>query len=121
MKTLPPAMTGLECPCPGSGAFQRMFLSLLHSIGSPVCPETPEPLGPRNCGQSPPLAEDARSRPSTRAINPRSNGVVVIAEVLAVFARQRLEWEQHRQGNRKPATGNPNSVPNQPSVRPGTL
>src|SRR5215218_7784030 len=58
-KTRLPQTTGLEWPLPGSGVFQRTFFASLHSSGSPFSAETPEPSGPRHCGQfvSPPAAE----------------------------------------------------------------
>jgi hypothetical protein len=46
-----PQTTGLECPLPGSGVFQRTFFVSPHSSGRFRSVETPEPSGPRHCGQ----------------------------------------------------------------------
>ncbi len=40
-------MIGEEIPSPGIAAFQRMFLSSLHSIGGLPVGDTPDPNGPR--------------------------------------------------------------------------
>ncbi len=47
-------MIGLEAPGPGSFNFHAIFFSGLHSTGIFVESDAiPEPLGPRNLGQSP--------------------------------------------------------------------
>src|SRR5947209_3517130 len=56
--TLPPAITGLDSPLPGSSAFQRSPSVLLHLTGRSFSVETAEPPGPRNCVQSPAQAEE---------------------------------------------------------------
>ncbi len=66
-----PQTTGLEWPLPGSGVFQRTFFASPHSSGSPFSAETPEPSGPRHCGQfvSPAaeVAENERARAVSRS------------------------------------------------------
>src|SRR3989442_2118412 len=47
-----PQTIGVECPLPGSAAFQRMFLVSLHSTGGLALGATQVPSGPRHCGQS---------------------------------------------------------------------
>ena len=46
-----PQTTGEDDPSPRSAALHAMFSRALHLTGSPVSPETPDPDGPRHCGQ----------------------------------------------------------------------
>jgi hypothetical protein len=57
-----PQITGLETPCPGSGAFQRMFFSADHSTGRFVSELTPLRPGPRHSGQFSAVAIGAESK-----------------------------------------------------------
>src|SRR5687767_8564194 len=78
-KTRLPQTTGLECPLPGSGVFQRTFFASPHSSGSPFSAETPEPSGPRHCGQFvSPAAEPcgARSASAVRKIADRTKKIL---------------------------------------------
>lgn len=43
---------GDECPCPGTGFFQRTWEVSLQVIGGLAVSETPLASGPRHCGQS---------------------------------------------------------------------
>src|SRR5215510_9990473 len=58
-----PQTIGDECERPSIGVFHLMFLVGLHSDGRFFSFETPEPSGPRHCGQFPadaPLANQLR-------------------------------------------------------------
>jgi hypothetical protein len=56
--------TGLECAKPGSRLFHKILTdfspSHLRGVGTDV--DTPEALGPRNCGQFSPRAEATKHR-----------------------------------------------------------
>lgn len=61
-KILSPMMTGDDLPS-GRSVFQRTFLAGPNSVGSgPQAGQRPEPLGPRNWGQSAAGRDSARRR-----------------------------------------------------------
>src|SRR5262245_37861882 len=62
--TLSPTTIGHDQAYPGTWAFQLMFLSALHSVGSCFSALVAEPLGPRNWVQSAAHVE-AVSQPRT--------------------------------------------------------
>ena len=65
--------TGDECP-DGNGVFQRTLDSGPNSTGRLVVADTPEPFGPRNCGQFVSSVAAAGKRPSrARQINKARN------------------------------------------------
>src|SRR6185503_15211534 len=59
-KIILPQTIGDECARPSIGVFHLMFFVGLHSEGRFFSVETPEPSGPRHCGQFP--ADAARAR-----------------------------------------------------------
>src|SRR5215207_8939546 len=71
-KTRLPQTTGLEWPLPGSGVFQRTFFASPHSSGRPFSAETPEPSGPRHCGQFGSPAAEVGETESTTAVRRRA-------------------------------------------------
>src|SRR5437762_1529163 len=61
-KILSPETMGDDQARPGSATFHCTFLSGPQASGSLESSATPAPLGPRNCGQSPPGARLVRNR-----------------------------------------------------------
>src|SRR5688572_18432522 len=50
--TRPAAITGVDVPGPGIGAFHATFSVADHFVGRSVSSHTPVPCGPRHAGQS---------------------------------------------------------------------
>src|SRR5262249_41125440 len=69
--TLSPQMTGEDQATPGILTFHWTFFSVLHSAGSLVSSLSPEPCGPRNCGQSPAKAKAGKKQHPIIAIHNR--------------------------------------------------
>src|SRR5690349_3182285 len=68
-KILLPQTIGDECPRPSMGVFHLMFFAGFHSTGRFVSVETPEPSGPRHCGQFAAVAAPEIATNTTTAIN----------------------------------------------------
>ena len=52
-------------PAPSNFVFQTMFSRSDHVVAAGVASASPCPVGPRNCGQSPAIADAASTLPST--------------------------------------------------------
>src|SRR5262249_13200240 len=81
-KTLSPTTIGHDHATPGTSAFQATFFFALHSSGSFGSSITPVPSGPRNCGQSPPVPNDA-----ARTRNPPASNTLAVMDVLLTSDR----------------------------------
>jgi len=73
--SLSPTTTGCDKPVPGSFTFQARFLSADHSVGMAAPFVAPDPLGPRNWGQSSAITGVERHRPRPMA-EARKNRII---------------------------------------------
>src|SRR5215207_9465219 len=73
--------TGLLEPGPGSSVFHATPVVALHFVGRPFSSLTPDTVGPRNCGQSPPEAESASASVIVSEHRKNGRGIAHLGEL----------------------------------------